>query len=58
MKPVVWRYLARFMAGVAPCQDAKPVVLDLVQPLRAARRGFGWGRQAEFDRAGYAAATL
>jgi hypothetical protein len=26
-------------------------VLDLVQPVGGARRGFGWGRQARFDSA-------
>jgi hypothetical protein len=44
--------------SVAPRQDAKAVVLDLVQPLGPARRGFGRGRQAGFDQAACAAATL
>jgi hypothetical protein len=38
-------------SGVAPVQDAKAVVLDLVQPAGAGRRGFGRGRQAGFDEA-------
>ena len=36
---------------VAPRQNAEAVVLDLVQPVRASRRGFGWRRQAGFDSA-------
>jgi hypothetical protein len=44
--------------GVAPRHDAEAVVLDLVQPVGAARRGLGRRRQAEFDEADYSTATL
>jgi hypothetical protein len=44
--------------GVASRQDAEAVMLDLVQPVGTARRGFGWRRQAGFNQAGYAADTL
>jgi hypothetical protein len=44
--------------GVAPRQEAEAVVLDLVQPVGTARRGFSWRRQAGLDEADYAAATL
>jgi hypothetical protein len=44
--------------GVPPCQDAEAVVLDLVQPVRAARRGLGRRREAGFDKADCSAAML
>jgi hypothetical protein len=44
--------------GVALRQDAKTVVLDLVEPIGAGRRGFGRRGEAGLDEAGYSAATL
>jgi hypothetical protein len=44
--------------GVAPCQDAEAVVLDLVEPVRAGRRRLGRGRQARLDQADRSAAAL
>jgi hypothetical protein len=44
--------------GVPQRHDAEAIVLDLVKPLGTARRGFGWRRQAGFDKADRSAATL
>jgi hypothetical protein len=44
--------------GVSPRRDAEAVVLYFVQPVGTARRRLGWGWQAGFNEAGYAAATL
>jgi hypothetical protein len=43
---------------VAPRKNAEAVALDLVEPVRAARRGLGWRPQAGFDETGYATAAL
>jgi hypothetical protein len=43
---------------IAPRQDAEAVMLDLVQLVGAARRGFGRRRQARLDEADRSDATL
>ena len=37
---------------VLPGQDAEAVVLDFMKPVEAARRQFGFTRQARFNRSG------
>jgi hypothetical protein len=44
--------------GIAARQDAEAVVLDFVQPVGTARRGFGRRWRARFDKAGYSVFTL